>query len=181
ASDSGSFYLVGQVTPGQNFTDGRLDSDISNVGTPGNQALNLNGPTISTNTLLTNVVKRDGLNYDNVFQTGSLDFTPTKGGRTLGTKTFDITATSTVQDLLDFMQQATGIQTALNDPQNPIPGSVDNIVGETGTISPGFSINNGEIRVVSNNGVDNAVGIDLSAFKLHTTAGDLATPDLAFG
>src|SRR5206468_10693732 len=62
ASDSGSYYLVGQVTPGQNFTDSRLDSDISNTSTPGNQALNFDGPTISTNTLLTNVVKRDGLN-----------------------------------------------------------------------------------------------------------------------
>jgi len=86
-----------------------------------------------------------------------------------------------VQDLLDFMQQANGIQTAINDPQNPIPGSVDNIPGESGTISPGFSINNGKIRVVSNNGVDESVGIDLSAFKLTDTAGNLATPDLAFG
>lgn len=181
ASDSGSFYLVGQVSPGQNFTDGRQDSDISNTSTPGNLALDFDGPTISTNTLLTNVVKRDGLNYDQVFQTGTLDFTPSKGGRTLGTKSFDITSTSTVQDLLDFMQQATGIQTAINDPQNPIPGSVDNIPGESGTISPGFSINNGKIRVVSNNGVDESVDIDLSAFKLTTTAGDLTTPDLAFG
>src|SRR5207248_2092550 len=84
------------------------------------------------------------------------------------------------QDLLDFMQQATGIQTALNDPQNPIPGSVDNIAGESGTISPGLTINNGQIRLVANNGVQNAIGVDLSAFKLRTTAGDLTTPDLAF-
>jgi flagellar hook protein FlgE len=180
-SDSGSFYLVGSVTPGQTFTDNRTDADISNLSTPGNQALGFDGPTISTNTLLVNVVKRDGLDYENVFAEGELEFTPSKGGRTLGTKTFTITSTSTVQDLMDFMQEAMGIQTALDDPQNPIPGSVNNIAGESGTMSPGLTINNGQIRVVSNNGVDSAVDIDLSGFRVRTTTGELLTPNLSFG
>ena len=63
----------------------------------------------------------------------TLSFTPEKGGRTLGTKTFDITATSTVQDLLSFMQAAVGIQTAADDPTNPIPSSLNAIAGESGT------------------------------------------------
>lgn len=182
SSDSGSYFLVGEVSPGtQSFTDGRSDSEISNLATSGNQALGLDGPTINTNTLLTDVVKRDGLDYEKVFQVGSLDFTPQKGGRTLGTKTLDVTATTTVQDLLDFMQAATGIQTALDDPQNPIPGSVDIIPGESGTLSPGFAISNGRIRAVSNNGTANAVDIDISAFKQVTPTGTLSTPDLSFG
>jgi flagellar hook protein FlgE len=115
-----------------------------------------------------------------VFQVGTLSFTPDKGGRTLGTKTLDVTATSTVQDLLNFMQQATGIQTAINDPQHPIPGSVDNIAGESGTMSPGFTIKNGQIRAVSNNGVDNAIGIDLAAFTERTATGTTLTPNLGF-
>src|SRR5262249_54224803 len=131
-------------------------------------------------TLLTNVVKRDGLNYDNLFDVGTLSFTPDKGGRTLGTKTLDVTATTTVQDLLDFMQAATGIQTSVNDPQHPIAGSVDNIPGESGTISQGFSIKDGQIRAVSNNGVDNAIGIDLAAFSIHTANGTTLTPNLGF-
>lgn len=181
ASDSSSFYLVGQVTPGQTFTDGRADSDISNTSTLGNQALDLDGPTIDNNTLLTNVVKRDGLDYENVFQVGTLSFTPQKGGRTLGTKSFDITSTSTVQDLTNFMQAAMGIQTAIDDPLNPIPGSVNNIQGESGTLAPGVSIHNGAIRVVSNNGVDEATSIDLSAFTLRTPTGEIDTPNLSFG
>jgi flagellar hook protein FlgE len=181
SSDSGSFYLVGEVNPGENFTDGRTDADISDVTTPGNQALGFDGPTINSNTLLTNVIRRDGLNFDQVFQEGTLEFTARKGGRTLGAKSFDITSTSTVQDLLDFMQSAMGIQTAIDDPLNPIPGSVNNIPGESGTLAAGLTINNGQIRVVANNGVDNALDISLASFRLTTTTGDLLTPDLSFG
>lgn len=180
-SDSGSYFLVGEVSPGENFTDHRLDSDISNLATSGNQALGLDGPTVNTNTLLVNVVKRDGLDFENMFQEGELEFTPSKGGRTLGAKTFTVTSTSTVQELMDFMQEAMGIQTAIDDPQNPIPGSVNNIPGESGTLSPGLTISNGRIRVVSNNGADNASDIDLSAFRLRTTSGNLETPNLQFG
>ena len=57
---------------------------------------------------------------------------------------------------------------------------MDNIPGESGTLSPGLSISNGQIRIVSNNGVDSAVSIDLSAFTLRTATGDLLTPNLAF-
>src|SRR5207244_2705841 len=103
-----------------------------------------------------------------------------KGSRTLGTKTFNVTSASTVQDLMTFMQQAMGIQTAADDPQNPIPGSVDDIQGESGTLTPGLTINNGEIRVVSNNGIDNAIAIDLSAFKLTASNGDVTSPNLGF-
>jgi flagellar hook protein FlgE len=180
ANDSGSFYLVGQVSPGQNFTDSASDASISDLSVPGNQTLNLNGPTINTNTLLTNVVKRDGLDYDQLFDIGTLSFTPDKGGRTLGTKTLDVTAATTVQDLLNFMQEATGIQTAIDDPQHPITGSVDNIPGESGTVSPGFTIKDGQIRAVSNNGVDNAIGISLAAFTEHTATGTTLTPNLGF-
>jgi flagellar hook protein FlgE len=181
ANDSSSFYLVGEVSPGGSFTDSHPDASISDLTNPGNQALGLDGPTINSNTLLVNVVKRDGLNYETLFGTGTLEFTPGKGGRTLGTKDFTITSTSTVQDLMDFMQQAMGIQTAIDDPQNPIPGSADVIPGESGTIAPGLSINNGQIRVVSNNGTDSAVSVDLSAFKLRTDDGNLLTPNLSFG
>jgi flagellar hook protein FlgE len=181
AGDSSSFYLVGQVSPGQDFTDGRTDAEISNLATPGNQALAANGPELDSNTLLVNVISRDGLNYDNLFQEGTLEFTPRKGGRALGTQSFQITSTSTMQDLLDFMQQSMGIQTAADDPLHPIPGSVNNIPSESGTLAPGLTINDGQIRVVSNNGVDNAIGLDLSSFRITTTTGEILTPNLAFG
>jgi len=180
ASDSSSYYLVGEVSPGENFTDSRTDADISNTSTPGNQALVFDGPGITNSTRLVDVVRRDGFDYENQFVEGTMEFAGAKGSRTLGTKEFTITSTSTVQDLMTFMQQALGIQTAADDPTNPIPGSVDDIPGETGTLAPGISINNGQMRVLSNNGVDNAVSIDLSAFQITTTTGDVFTPSLGF-
>jgi flagellar hook protein FlgE len=181
SSDSSTFFLVGEVPPGSDFTDSRSDADISNVSTPGNQALDLDGPKVDSNTLLVNVLKRDGLDYEQIFREGTLEFTARKGGRALGTKEFTITSSTTVQELLDFMHQAMGIQTTLDDPQNPIPGSVNNIPGETIPLSPGLTITNGQIRVVSNNGENNAIDIGLSGFRITTPTGDLSTPNLGFG
>jgi flagellar hook protein FlgE len=181
ASDASSFYLVGEVAPGDDFTDGRTDADISNLSTPGNQALDMDGPKVDSNTLLVNVVKREGLDYVNLFEEGTLEFTARKGGRSVGTQTFTVSATSTLQELLDFMHDAMGIQTAIDDPQNPIPGSINNIPNETVPLSPGLTITNGQIRVVSNNGVDNALEIGLASFRLTNTAGDITTPNLSFG
>lgn len=181
ASDANQFFLVASVNPGDSFTDNKSDTQISDLAVPGNEAIDLDGPKLNTNTLLTNVIKRNGLDFEQVFQLGTLDFTPTKGGRTLGTKSLDITATSTVQDLMNFMQEAMGIQTSLDDPQHPLPGSVNNIAGETGTLSAGLVIHDGQIRVVSNNGADSAVAVNLSAFRVTDTAGTVTTPNLNFG
>lgn len=181
ANDTNRFYLVGEVAPGQDFTDNRSDATISDLNIPGNQEIDLDGPKLDSNTLLVNVIKRDDLDYEQLFQVGTLDFTARKGGRTLSPKSFEITATSTIQDLIDFMQEATGIQTALDDPQNPIPNSQNEIIGETGTLSPGIVIQDGQIRVISNNGVDNEVEIDISSFRITTPTGDVLTPNLGFG
>jgi flagellar hook protein FlgE len=181
ATDSSSFFLVDEINPGDEYIDYQSDAAISNLATPGNQALGVNGPEMDSNTLLVNVIKRDGLDYFNVFSEGTLEFTPSKGGRALGTKTFDVTATSTVQDLLDFMNDAMGIQASADDPQNPIPGSLNNIVGESGTLSAGLSIQDGKIRIVSNNGTENALDVNASSLQLQTTTGALQTIDLAFG
>jgi flagellar hook protein FlgE len=181
ATDANQFYLVAEVNPGDSYTDSRSDALISDLNVSGNQAIDLDGPKLASNTLLTNVIKRNGLDYEQVFQLGTLDFTGRKGDRSLGTQSLTITATSTVQDLMDFMQAALGIQTSLDDPQSPMPGSLNEIPGETGTLSPGGSINNGQLRFVSNNGVRNAVEVDLSAFRMTDTSGTVTTPNLSFG
>ncbi len=181
ASDASQFYLVAELNPGESYTDSRTDTQISDLNVVGNQAIDLDGPKLDSNTLLTNVVKRSGLDFEQVFQTGTLEFAARKGDRTLGEKSFTITATSTVQDLMDFMQQAAGIQTSLDDPQNPIPGSINNIEGETTALSSGVTIKDGKIRVVSNNGVDNFVEVDLSGFTITDSTGNVTTPNLSFG
>jgi flagellar hook protein FlgE len=181
STDSTQFFLTGEVGVGEEFTDSRTDADISNLATLGNKAVDLDGPKVDSNTLLTNVVKRDGLNFENMFEEGTLSFTARKGGRALAAQTFEITATSTLQDLMSFMQDSLGIQTSIDDPQNPIPTSLNTITGETSPLAPGVSISNGKIRVVANNGVNSAVEIDLSSFRVTTSAGEVETPSLGFG
>ncbi len=181
ASDQNSFYLVDTVTPGQDYTDTRSDAAISNLTVSGNQKVNLNGPQIDSNTLLVNVIKREGFDYQKVFNVGELSFTARKGGRTLETQSFQITATSTVQDLVTFMQQSMGIQIDSGDAAHPLPSSKNTIVGESGALLAGAYIRNGQIRFVSNNGVDNAVDIDLTSFRITDASGAVTTPDLSFG
>jgi flagellar hook protein FlgE len=157
------------MNPGVTFTDNAPDSAIQ-----GNPQIDLTGPRISTNTLLTNVLQYANGAYSNLFQAGTLSFTGTKGGKQLNAQTFTITPTSTVLDLTNFIQQSMGIQTPPGlDPLNPIPN-------DSSGASPGASVNaNGQIQIVGNNGVDNAPSIGLSAFQL-TAAGATQAVNLNF-
>ncbi|TWU64793.1 MULTISPECIES: flagellar hook-basal body complex protein [Crateriforma] len=181
AGDQNNFYLVDSVAPGETYTDTKTDAQIADLDTAGNQLLNMDGPTINSNTLLTDVLKRDGLTYEQVFQEGTLSYSGRKGGRSLGEQTFEVTDTTTVQDFLDFVVDSSGIQTSQVDSQNPIPLSENNIPGESADLAPGAYINNGTIRIVSNNGELNALDIDLSAFRITDSVGTVTTPNLAFG
>src|SRR6185437_9607875 len=172
SNNSGAFEYVGEIpnmNPGVTYTDSTPDSAIQ-----GNPQIDLTGPRVSTNTLLTNVLQYANGTYSNLFQVGTLSFTGTKGGRQLSPATFTITPTSTVLDLTTFIQQALGIQTQPGpDPLNPIPS-------DSSGANPGVTVNaNGQIVVVGNNGVDNAPSIGLSAFQL-TAAGSTQAVNLNF-
>lgn len=181
ASDQNSFFLVDTVTPGQDYTDSKTDAEISDLNISGNKAIDLNGPSIDSNTLLVDVTRLNGFDYDNPFKLGTLEFEGHKGGRTLQAQTFEVTATSTVQDLVSFMQQSMGIQTVSTDSVNPLPNSLNTIEGESGELVAGAYIRNGQIRFVSNNGVDNALGIDLTSIRVTDANGAVTVPNLAFG
>lgn len=181
ASDQNSFYLVDTIAPGQDYTDGKSDLQISDLSISGNQRIDLNGPSIDSNTLLTNITRLNGFDYEQPFTIGTLTFEGRKGGRALESKSFEITATSTVQDLVTFMEQSMGIQSLTNDAANPIPPSLNNIAGESGTLTAGAYIRNGQIRFVSNNGVNNALSIDLTSFRMNDGSGEVSIPNLAFG
>lgn len=159
ADDENSFHFVDWIdtpTISGGWTDNFTDEDIE-----GNPTIDLDGPRIGYNTLLVDVLRRDGPNYLHVFQEGTLQFTGRKGGRSLATKEFTITDTTTVQELLTFMEQALGIQRPPgSDPDHPI--LYDSVTGE----SPGGAIQNGRIRIVSNTGTANAVSIGLSGMQL---------------
>jgi flagellar hook protein FlgE len=186
ASDSDNYYLVGTVdAPGgvaNTFTDGRADSDISDLTVAGNKAVDMDGPRAGFSTKLLDVVTRDGLTFTHAFEAGTLSFSARKGGRQLDAKQFTIDSNTTVENMLSFMNQAMGLQTQSDDPSHAFPGSLNTIAGESGTLTPGAVITaNGQIRVVGNNGVDNAIEIGLSSFKTTTTSNASITSNLGFG
>jgi len=180
ATDTNTFYLVDTVAPGDDYTDSKTDADISNLATPGNKVIDLDGPKVTSNTLLTDVVRRDGFNFENQFELGTVALEGRKGGRLLASKDFTVEADSTVQDFLDFMNDSLGIQNSSDDPNNPPPNSLNNITGETTSLPPGAIINNGTIRIVSNTGVDNSVELGLSALTLTETSGAISNPNMGF-
>ncbi|EMI20611.1 flagellar hook protein FlgE [Rhodopirellula maiorica SM1] len=181
SNDQNNFYLVDTVSPGETYTDGKSDAEISDLSIAGNKTLDMDGPQINAGTLLTDVLKRDGVTYEQAFQLGTLSYSGRKGERALGTQEFEITETTTLQDFIDFVEESSGIQTVQVDAQNPIPQSENNLPGQTGTISAGGYIQDGKIQFVSNNGESNALDIDLSAFRIVGLDGDVTTPNLAFG
>ncbi len=181
SNDQNNFYLVDTIAPTDTYTDSRLDAEIADLNVSGNKLINLDGPTINSGTLMSDVIKRDGLNYEQIFNEGTLSYQGRKGGRSLGEHDFNITASTTVQDYIDFIEAASGIQIAQSDSANPIPVSENRIPGETADLVPGGYISNGRIRFVSNNGDNNALDIDLTAFRMETTDGTISVPNLAFG
>jgi flagellar hook protein FlgE len=182
---SDTFFLVASnVDPSSSYVDNAADTKITSTDSlvnPDYKTLDLDGPKIDTNTALVDVVSRSGNTYTHVFTTGTLSFEGKKGGNDLGARTLQIRGASdpnptTVQDLIDFVTQALGIQTPSNDSLSPIPNDV------SGQSPGGAVLTNGRIQIIGNNGVDNAVSIPLSAFKLTPTGGGTATaPNLGFG
>ncbi len=181
SGDQNNFYLVDTISPGDTFTDNKTDAEISDLNVSGNKLLDLDGPRINSNTVLTNVLRRDGLSYVSMFKEGTLTYQGQKGGRALGAKELTITNTTTVQELIDFIEAASGIETSQADAANPIPNSKNSITGESGTLLAGGYIQDGKMRFVSNNGELNALDIDLTAFRLRDAQGNVTVPNLAFG
>ena len=167
ATDDSTFYYVGEIgnaTVGTaTFTDNLSDASLRAA----NETLDMDGPKAIASTLLTSLLLRGGSTYNQVFQEGTLEFTGRKAERSLSMKEFTVSATSTVQDMIDFMDEAMGIQSTAADPTNPIPTSTQG----TSTASPGGKVEDGRIIFTGNNGVDNAIDIPLSGMLLRTAAG----------
>ena len=173
STNSGTFEYVGEIpnmNAGVTWTDNIPDATIQS-----NPQIDFTGPRVNTNTLLSNVMQYSNGTYSKPFQPGTLTFTGTKGGRQLSPTTFTVTASSTVLDLMTFMQQSLGIQTQPGpDPANPIPP-------DSSGANPGVTLNaNGQVTAVSNNGVDNAVSVGLSALQMTPTGSTAQSVNLGF-
>jgi flagellar hook protein FlgE len=180
-SDPESFFLVGSGSPTQSFTDGRSDADISDLTISGNKAIDMIGPKANLNTRLVDIVTQNGFEFETVFKEGDLNFTYSKGGRAGASGDFELGSTSTIQDLLLFMEDSMGIFKPGDDLANPIPVSQNNIIGESGVLVPGGSLVDGKLRIVSNNGLVNALELAQRSMSLTVAAtGQLESASLGF-
>jgi len=172
ADDDSTFYYIGEindVTSDVTLTDNLTDAEISDPTSPTYATIDLDGPKIVDSTLLTDVLKREGSTYEQAFEVGTLQFRGEKGERTLATKEFEITDTTTVLDLYTFMEEALGIQEGDDIPRDAASGS-----------TPGGKVtSDGRILLTGNNGVGNAIDIDADSIQLVTDSGT-SNIDLSF-
>jgi flagellar hook protein FlgE len=146
ANDTSEFHLLAELPIGETtYIDNVPDADILAAS-----QIDLMGPKAGTSTLLTNVVVRNGDNYSTPFEPGVLTFEGQKGDRTLAPKQMTITATTTVGQLIEFMDQAFGI---------------DDIGGSAG----GAITGNGQLQFTGNLGLENQLSVPLTAFTLVPT------------
>jgi flagellar hook protein FlgE len=168
-----TFHQIAEITPGQildfdaaaqpiTYVDSAPDASITSA-----PQINLDGPEISFVVPLIDLVSREGSNYVNLFEEGELEFTGKKGGRELGERTLTITTTTTVGELLSFMEQSMGVVEAA--PESTFPAG-----------SYGGGIAGSRLQMISNMGIENRLGIDLSAFKLTPASGIQETVPLEF-
>ena len=160
-------FLVDQIaSTATTYIDNTPDSGLG-------AQLNPNGPPISEASALVDLTMFDGTSYVNLFQPNTtLRFTGAKGtgdGLELAEQELAITASSTILDLLNFMESSLGIATTSGDPDNPLSGN------------PGGSVTaDGRLRFESNAGEHNAVHIPDNAFQLVLPDGTLDEVPLTF-
>ncbi|MGD0389132.1 MAG: flagellar hook-basal body complex protein [Tepidisphaeraceae bacterium] len=70
----------------------------------------------------------------------------TQGGHDMPSQSYTVTATSTVTDLENFINQALGINTTVVEPGNPTPGTTLQTTGTTG-----------QLTIIGNTGTENAL------------------------
>ena len=166
-SDSSDFRRVDDPASPISIGATSFVDNVSDATLSTRDAIDLDGPPAETGSRLVDLVVRKWRKA--MWKTSSrretLTFTAEKDGVALTPKSLTITgdpldvggAGTTVQELLDFMTDALGIDTASDDPDNPFPTA--------GSIS----IVNGQIVITSNLGEENAIEIPLTAFSLQPT------------
>ncbi len=101
-------------------------------------------------------------NGDTLFTSGhTINYTPSKGGRKIDAVDFVVGATTTLQDYVDYMNDALAIQSQVDDPSIPDDAGL-------GSVGPGITLltgaDAGKIRIVGNAGIVN---------DINTTIGDI--------
>jgi flagellar hook protein FlgE len=165
----GTFYQVDEIGVGTtSYIDSKSDASIIDP----TKVLDRNGPKVTNTTPLIHVSTFNGNSYVNPFKAGTLSFTGSKGadgGLDLPTKTLTITNSTTVADLINFMQKSLGIETTSGDPDHPLTGSPGGLLTGDSTI-----------KFESNDGIANAVNVKQTAFQLTDSSGAPQSVELPF-
>ncbi|MGA2253112.1 MAG: flagellar hook-basal body complex protein, partial [Thermoguttaceae bacterium] len=175
---AGGYTFLDNYSDASIRAGGMAPVDGSSQVPAGTNVLNFNGPPVSSDTLLSNVMEYDTATgaYDNLFPlpaatqadpnpTGTLSFAGTKGGSTLTTQNLTVTDASTLQDLATFLRGSLGIQPLVANNQS------------SGEAAPGVSItSDGRIQIVGNDGTPNAISVGLSAMQWTPTSSTSSTP-----
>lgn len=164
SGDTSTFYRIDEVFgpgTGASFEGSYIDKNSSD-DIRSQPQLNFDGSgtaRVSEATALVDVLVRDGATgHAALFEEGTLSFTGEIAGSDATTQTLEVTATTRVQDLIDFMTASLGLQTQSNVLDTPLPIGGGNI-----------AISDGVLTVTSNFGEENAVEIPLNAFRLTPT------------
>ena len=160
STNSSNYYLVNQ---GQDilFSDDTFVDDVPDSTLTANDLINLDGPPASEDTLLTDLLVRNGDSYiTTVFEEGVLTINAQKDGVDIDPLTMNITSTSSVLDLLNFLEDSLGIDTESDVTDTPFPtaGNVELI--------------DGQIRITSNLGEENAIEMPLTGLTIVPTGED---------
>jgi flagellar hook protein FlgE len=141
STDSSTFYLVDTLdAPVTTYIDKKPDVAIAIAG----NEIDLMGVKANSGTFLTDVIVRDGDTYRRPFVEGNLSFVGKRGNIELDAKELTIDADTTVQDLIDFMDESFGIVTS----------------SDTALLAAaGGEINNGMISFTANAGIQNALSV----------------------
>jgi flagellar hook protein FlgE len=157
-----TYYKVTQldnVSPGTTFVDNTSDATISQ-----NPTLNFNDPAIGGDTYAVNVTQLSGSTYNKLFSVGTLQFNANVGGSTVATTSMQITDTTTVNDVLNFMRDSLGIQVQNSSNGIPETDGNGNKIGVNCTTT-------GQIQVVGNTGTANAISIGLTDLQMVSSTG----------
>lgn len=148
-------------------TDGTIASQASSQTSATSTAFYTSGGVVNAGnagtTLLTNVLSGSTTGASMFGLGDTISIAVTKGNRTTDTKTLTVGAGTTVQDYMDFMQGAIGIDTSAGANQAIMP-------------APGVSMNaDGTMTVVGNLGTENSLNFKNASIKVTNAAGTTAT------
>ncbi|MDR0390316.1 MAG: flagellar hook-basal body complex protein [Planctomycetaceae bacterium] len=189
SADPTTFNLVGELRNMDSnavLLDRVSDAELAN-GTRLEMSEAGRGDVLITGlTRLVDVGKFENGEFLNVFETGTLDFTPTKGGLSLKAASFEITNETTVADYLTFLNESFGIRNTA-DGVSPDQGEIGKLIND-GT--QGAYVLNGALFLLGNTGKQNELELqttdtlqqqhhlDLGWVEIQESKGESVSSDL---